>query len=65
MTGGLRVQELGRRWVMVGDDGETPALANEFLDYLANRNCSPRTVGATLATTSPLAARTSTRPSVS
>src|SRR6266545_4493806 len=44
MAAGLRVQELGGRWVIAGDGGRTPALANEFLGYLADRNYSPRTV---------------------
>lgn len=44
MAGDLRVQKFGGRSVMVGAGGETPALANEFLGYLANRNYSPRTV---------------------
>ncbi len=44
MAGGLRVQELDGRWVIAGGGRGTPALANEFLGYLADPNYSPRTV---------------------
>lgn len=43
-TNGLRVEQVGDSWQLVGAASERYELVNEYLSYLADRSFSPRTV---------------------